>query len=120
MRKANRERDSWYARFVVAWPIWAGGYPTIAEVLGLLSRHHMTLRDKLDVCLKSLLGREFELEELGCQADGYVLIAGLSPLTPQENGVEVRVSLGGPSRADIHSVFTNVVGQLEAEIREVR
>jgi hypothetical protein len=98
-----------YARFTVAWPIWAGGYPEQSDVLGLLNKHDDRLRRRLDICLKSALGSGFALKTLTYQGNGYVPLEGLLPRQPQENSIELDISLFGPGHtsAELHEFVSD-------------
>lgn len=47
------------AQFIIAWPIWAGGYPTPEQALQVVEQHKAAIVAMFNERLHSLLGEEF-------------------------------------------------------------
>ena len=68
-------------QLIVAWPVWAGGYPKQGEAFAQFQSFSSALVTELQRCVDSSLGPEFRVTELHCTQGGHSLISGLSPRT---------------------------------------
>jgi hypothetical protein len=84
------------AQFMVAWPIWAGGYPTQQQALRVFEEHRETLVGALHERLHSLLGTGFSLGDLHCQIGTHSPIRGLWPQGYVPNSINIVVVVSAP------------------------
>lgn len=79
----------------VAWPIWAGGYPTQAQALDWFEHQLTSLRADLPATLMRTLGHGFSIQETWVTRGGYQPIQGLSPNPPEQNSIDLDLVVGG-------------------------
>jgi hypothetical protein len=89
-------RTAFRAQFDVAWPIWAGGYPTQEVALDTLGQCEADLRFAVEQRMKQLLGVKFELATFNYQGSGYRPISNLWPSTHPPNSVSIFVEVEAP------------------------
>src|SRR5579864_2665194 len=82
------------AQFIIAWPIWAGGYPTREQALQVVEQHKAAIVAMFNERLHSLLGEEFFIQELQCQLGAYTPISGLWPNSLLQNSVNLITIIG--------------------------
>lgn len=85
------------ALYVVAWPIWAGGYPTQQQALNAFEVHRKHLTVAIGDRLQSLLGATFSLAELHCQIGTHSPVSGLWPRDYVPNSINVVVVVNAPA-----------------------
>src|SRR5215469_3583289 len=98
------ERCVFRARYTVAWPIWAGGYPTQGSALSTLDEHASELTAQMRAHLLSSFGDQFDKQfetKLSWQANDYQPIPGLSPRSSVPNSVELTVTVLAVSPAPV-------------------
>jgi hypothetical protein len=97
--------------FNLAWPIWAGGYPTVdialATARGQLARWQEALVDTL-----ARLGTNWSILGVACTVGGYRPIEGLEPATHIPNSLEVEVLIGGAGQAPSATAFFASISQV--------
>jgi len=81
------------AEFVIAWPIWAGGYPIQANALRALNKKKKVLVTTLEERLHSLLDVGFSIDELNYRIGGYSAIFGLFPSDYPPNSLILQMSV---------------------------
>jgi hypothetical protein len=76
-------------QLTIAWPIWAGGYPTQEEALQVLNQQRDTFVALLEERLQLLLGNGFSLSNFVCQIGAYVPISSLFPAYYVPNSISL-------------------------------
>lgn len=79
------------ALLVVAWPIWAGGYPTQQQALRAFEDRRDALAATIGDRLHSLLGPTFSLAELHFQIGTHSPVSGLWPRDYVPNSINIVV-----------------------------
>lgn len=85
------------ALYVVAWPIWAGGYPTQQEALRAFEDHREPMTAAIEERLHLLLGASFSLAKLHCQVGTHSPVSGLWPRDFVPNSINIVVVVNAPS-----------------------
>ena len=113
--------------FVIAWPIWAGGYPTPAAALRSMSESRPMLVATLEAPLRERFGEAVELDVPPPTLGGYAPIDGLRPAAPAPNSLRLSVTVRRRDGAHLPTpidgaTLTQVVealrARLEALVRE--
>jgi hypothetical protein len=94
-----KETTVFRAQFIVAWPIWAGGYPTQQQALEVVEQNRVAIIAMLNERLHSLLGEEYSIQELQRQLGTYTPISGLWPDNPPPNSVNLITIIGASQSA---------------------
>jgi hypothetical protein len=117
----GRGNNVFRVRFIVAWPIWAGGYPDQQESLRVLNQHRATVSNHLETQVRSILGQEFRLADFHYDIGTYAPIGGDRPKTPTPNSVELYVAVNAPSSASSalrgYANLSRAVSDLTEDIR---
>lgn len=105
------------ARFVVAWPIWAGGYPDQQDALRTLNAAKEVLYSALSERVSSLLGNEFSLNKFVYHAGGHSPIDGLQSRDYASNSLELFIEVFAPidelkKQKNISSTVAELVKEL--------
>jgi hypothetical protein len=79
----------------LAWPIWAGGYPSQAEAVASLDAKSPEITDDFAAKLQAALGSEYVVLSSWVSMGGYEPIEGLFPAAPAPNSVYLDVAVGG-------------------------
>src|SRR5437773_11490034 len=87
------------ADFDVAWPVWAGGYPSQKKALEIFAQNEADLRFAIEQRMKQLLGVEFELALFRHQGSGHRPIASLWPKSHPPNSLSLLVEVRAPDAA---------------------
>jgi hypothetical protein len=97
-RRPTIPRSVIRAAFSIAWPIWAGGYPTVDVALATARGQLSSWREVL-VDILARLGTGWVILEVACTAGGYRPIEGLEPKSLTQNSLEIEVLLDGADQA---------------------
>jgi hypothetical protein len=81
------------AQFTVAWPVWAGGYPSPEQALDAMNRARERLRDNFSSVLRSYLDTPFTILDLGFDLGGYTPIENLRPKSQPPNSLHIYLKM---------------------------
>lgn len=95
------------ATYTVAWPIWAGGYPTQERALAAVNEHESELRSLVAARLERGLGGPVTLIP-SWQAGDYRHISGLSPRSPEPNSLNLLLLASSPASKDAPDIASAV------------
>lgn len=112
MAEPKAEQYMFRATYTVAWPIWAGGYPTQERALATVNEHKGELRSLAAARLESSSGQQPELI-LSWQAMGYQPISGLSPGSPQPNSLKLTIGVLADYSVDTPDIAWPSIAVLE-------
>jgi hypothetical protein len=84
------------ASFDVAWPLWAGGYPSQDEALKVLKDSEGDLRFAIEQRIKQLFGVELELSQFRYQGGSYRAITNLWPRDNPPNSLNLLLEVRAP------------------------
>src|SRR5438093_13704239 len=121
MRRKMEPQTLFRARFTVAWPIWAGGYPNQREALDTLAAYEDIVMRDVKERVNSLLGQGFTLSAFQYYAGSHNPIVGLWPRTHDPNSITFLIEVEANSETllahkDLTNKITDVAGDLEGMI----
>jgi hypothetical protein len=110
------------ARFVAAWPVWAGGYPTPAEALERTTGLRETLLRSIQEFLNSKPALLLIVHDLQVRQGEFEPIKGLSPRAPAANSQEVSLTVhtrlpATESRTLLSNALPEIVEKLSPVVR---
>lgn len=89
-----KETTVFRAQFIIAWPIWAGGYPTQEQALQVIEQNKAAIVAMFNERLHSLLGEEFFIQGFHYQLGAHAPISGLWPNNLLSNSVNLITIVG--------------------------
>jgi len=89
-----KETTVFRAQFIIAWPIWAGGYPTQEQALQVIEQNKAAIVAMFNERLHSLLGEEFFIQGFHYQIGAHAPISGLWPNNLLSNSVNLITIVG--------------------------
>jgi hypothetical protein len=89
------DRDIFTATFVIAWPIWAGGYPSVPAAVEALREHVSQLRAALVEAISQELGPHFLMAYLDVRPAGSQVMSYTSA-RGEPNSLRVQIHVQAP------------------------
>jgi predicted MPP superfamily phosphohydrolase len=116
--QSTTDQTAHEVRLVIAWPIWAGGYPKQEDVVALISENRHSIESQLVRFVHSLIDSTAVVSEIAYTANGYVEMAGLLPRELMANSVVITFTVLVPRNPSARPAPATLGAALAGVVRE--